>query len=95
MFSLPEWQIGIFTSVVFPSPYFLSGLALDDLHHARKILAGWRHDYDHVRPHSALDGQSPIQALQTKTDKPLWGHAPIRVANDQTIDQNLTKGLYG
>ena len=73
----------------------LNEILFEDLHHVRKILEDWRHDYNHVRPHSALNGQSPIQALQNKIDKPLWGHAPIRVANDQTIVQNLTKGLYG
>ncbi len=73
----------------------LNETLFEDLHQVRRILADWRHDYNHVRPHSALGGRSPIQALQTKTDKPLWGHAPIRVANDQIIDQNLTKGLYG
>ncbi len=73
----------------------LNETLFEDLHHVRKILADWRDDYNHVRPHSALDGQSPIQALQNKNDQPLWGHAPIMVANDQIIDKNLTKGLYG
>jgi putative transposase len=26
---------------------------------ARAMLARWRHDYNHVRPHSALDGRPP------------------------------------
>ena len=34
----------------------------DDLPHARRLLALWRHDYNHVRPHSSLGGLTPIQA---------------------------------
>lgn len=34
----------------------------DSLADARKRLALWRHDYNHVRPHSALGGQTPASA---------------------------------
>ena len=34
----------------------------DSLGAARKALAIWRHDYNHVRPHSALGGISPAAA---------------------------------
>ncbi len=43
----------------------LNETLFENLHHMRKILADWRDDYNHVRPRSALGGQSPIQALQT------------------------------
>ena len=66
-----------------------------DLLHASLVLAELRDDYNYVRPHSALNVQSPVQAIQNKTAKPLWGHAPIRVANDQTTNQSCKKGLYG
>lgn len=33
------------------------------LRHAQELIASWRHDYNHVRPHSALGGQSPAGAL--------------------------------
>ena len=31
----------------------------DSLAHARRILAHWRHDYNHIRPHSSLGGLAP------------------------------------
>ena len=73
----------------------LNETLFSDLPHARQVLATWRDDYNHVRPHSALNGQSPMQAIRNKNAKPLWGHAPIRVANNQITDQNYKKGLYG
>ena len=37
----------------------LNETAFDSLTHARKTLALWRHDYNHVRPHSAHGGATP------------------------------------
>ena len=34
----------------------------DSLAHARRVLARWRHDYNHERPHSSLGGLTPAQA---------------------------------
>lgn len=34
----------------------------DDPAHARRLLALWRHDHDHLRPHSSPGGLTPIQA---------------------------------
>ena len=31
----------------------------DSLAHARQVLARWRHDYNHHRPHSSLGGLTP------------------------------------
>ena len=36
----------------------------DSLAHARSVLARWQRDYNHVRPHSSLDGLTPAQARQ-------------------------------
>jgi len=72
----------------------LNETLFEDLHHVRDVLANWRHDYNHVRPHSSLNGQSPVQALQNKETKSLKGHAPLMIANDQTLNQNSIKGLY-
>ena len=63
------------------------------LSHVREVLEEWRHDYNHIRPHSSLNGLSPIDALKEQ-NKPLWGHAPTRVANNQNTNHKLTKGLY-
>lgn len=49
----------------------LNETLFEDLHHVRDVLAAWRHDYNHVRLHSSLNGQSPVQALQNKSEKPL------------------------
>ena len=35
---------------------------LDSLAHVRRVLARWRHDYNHERPHSSLGGLTPAQA---------------------------------
>jgi putative transposase len=40
----------------------LNETAFESLAHARKILALWRHDYNHVRPHSAHHGAAPASA---------------------------------
>ena len=40
----------------------LNETAFDNLAHARRILALWRHDYNHVRPHGAHGGRTPAEA---------------------------------
>lgn len=54
----------------------------DDLVHARRLLALWRHDYNHVRPHSPLGGQTPVQARkdaeQAGEAETLASHPPTR-----------------
>jgi putative transposase len=40
----------------------LNETAFESLSHARRVLALWRHDYNHVRPHSALGGATPAEA---------------------------------
>jgi len=69
----------------------LNETLFEDLHHVRHILADWKHDYNHIRPHSSLNGQSPIQALANKNEKSLYGHAHIMIANEQTLTHKLTK----
>lgn len=31
------------------------------LRHARVLIAAWRHDYNHNRPHTSLDRLTPIE----------------------------------
>ncbi len=38
------------------------------LFHARCVLAAWKEDYNTVRPHSALDYQTPMQWAQSQTE---------------------------
>lgn len=40
----------------------LNETVFETLDHARRTLALWRHDYNHVRPHSALGGATPAAA---------------------------------
>ena len=44
------------------------------LRHARQLIAAWRDDYNHHRPHTSLDGFSPRQFLN-------------RSANNQTLNR--------
>lgn len=37
----------------------LNETVFDSLEHVRRVLALWRYDYNHVRPHSALGGAPP------------------------------------
>ena len=41
---------------------FLNEQVFDNLGHARRLLASWRHDYNHVPPHSADGGLPPAAA---------------------------------
>jgi putative transposase len=43
---------------------------------ARRMLARWRHDYNHVRPHSALGGHPPA-ALGNRSSGPTKGMAAL------------------
>ena len=42
------------------------------LAHARFVLDTWRHDYNHVRPHSKLDGKTPAEIAGQRA----WGSCP-------------------
>lgn len=39
----------------------------DSLRHARHIIAAWRDDYNHNRPHSSLDGLTPREYVNRST----------------------------
>ena len=43
---------------------FLNEQVFDNLSHARRLLAAWRQDYNHVRPHSAHGGLPPATARE-------------------------------
>lgn len=46
-----------------------------NLSHAQHILEEWRQDYNHVRPHTALKGQTPNQInLIAKYNSPTYSH---------------------
>ena len=64
----------------------LNEILFEDLHHVRRILADWRHDYNHVRPHSSLNGLSPYMALNKERNK--------AIANQQELNKNIKPRLY-
>ena len=64
----------------------LNEILFEDLHHVRRILADWRHDYNHIRPHSSLNGLSPYMALNKERNK--------AIANQQELDLNIKPRLY-
>ena len=49
------------------------------LSHAQTVLAAWREDDNHVRPHSGLAGATPAEVAAAATQAGL-GHAPARLA---------------
>jgi putative transposase len=55
----------------------------DSLAHARKVLARWRHDYNHHRPHSSLGGLSPAARRSLELSE---GSAPGALANLKTMN---------
>ena len=59
------------------------------LAHARFVLMAWRHDYNHVRPHSKLGGQTPAEIAGQWS----WGHAPRTIAIP-SINHHEGAGLY-
>lgn len=55
----------------------------DSLSHARKILARWRHDYNHHRPHSSLGGLTPAARRSLEL---VESNAPDTLASNQNIN---------
>jgi putative transposase len=53
------------------------------LAHVRQALGRWRHDYNNLRPHSALGGITPATARRTL--EPLDGSAPGGPAKPQPM----------
>jgi putative transposase len=46
------------------------------LAHARAVLAAWRHDYNHHRPHSSLGNMTPVEMAAKSVGKQGWGFTP-------------------
>ncbi|MFN3314854.1 MAG: IS3 family transposase [Hyphomonas sp.] len=54
----------------------------DSLAHARRVLARWRHDYNHHRPHSSLGGLTPAARRSLELAR---GIAPGALATPTTM----------
>ncbi len=59
------------------------------LSHARAVLAAWKFDYNHHRPHSAHGGATPVEFAE-KADR---GHAPYRLEHNARTGQHFETGL--
>lgn len=56
----------------------------DSLEDARRKLALWRYDYNHVRPYSSLGNQAPAEARRTLEQ--FEGSAPDALAQTSNED---------
>ena len=63
---------------LLPKAECLNEELFDSLPDARKKLARWRYDYNHVRPHSALGSLPPAQARRAL--ELVEGSAPCALA---------------
>lgn len=59
------------------------------LSHARSVLAAWKHDYNHRRPHSAHGGATPVEFAEQAD----MGHDPYRLEQSARSGQCLATGL--
>ena len=64
--------------------------AFESLAHAKRVLSRWRHDYNNIRPHSALGGKTPASARRSL--ELFDGSAPGALANTSDMSY-LTAGL--
>jgi putative transposase len=64
--------------------------AFESLAHARRVLSRWRYDYNNIRPHSALGGNTPASARWSL--ELVGGSAPGALANASDMSY-LNPGL--
>ena len=75
---------------LLPKTECLNEEIFDSLADARRKLALWRYDYNHVRPHSSLGNQTPTEARRAL--ELLDGTALGALARPETDDYQ-TQGL--
>ncbi len=61
---------------------------------ARSVLAAWRHDYNHHRPHSSLGNMTPAEMAAGSAGQPCPGLAPDMVAITPTHGHQHGHRLY-
>ena len=81
----------ILTSSAAPEHSLALGVQLqsDNLPHTKAVLAAWKHDYNHHRPHSAHGGATPVEFAE-KAD---IGHALYRLEQTARNGQCFETGL--
>ena len=68
-----------------------------NLAEARELIASWRLDYNHVRPHSSLGALTPIEFAQQQGDRPLepvTGSAAVPLLNRPPHPGHYFNRLY-
>ena len=61
---------------------------------ARSVLAAWRHDYNHHRPHSSLGNKTPAEMAALASGQPGWELTPSPVAITPTHGHQQGRRLY-
>ena len=61
---------------------------------ARSVLAAWRHDYNHHRPHSSLGNMTPAEMAAKSVGKPGWGLTPNPVVITPKLGHQSGHRLY-
>ena len=64
------------------------------LGHARAVLADWKEDYNHVRPHSALGDATPAEMAAKARKQCEAGRAPPHIAITAQTGHLLNGGLH-
>tara|TARA_A100001037_G_C15059543_1_gene594084 strand:- start:40 stop:555 length:516 start_codon:yes stop_codon:yes gene_type:complete len=68
----------------------LNETLFSSLSHARAVLAAWKLDHDHHRPHSAHGGFTPLEF----SGKAHVGYAPYGLEQTARKEQHFETGLY-
>ncbi|MGE5506156.1 MAG: IS3 family transposase, partial [Actinomycetota bacterium] len=72
----------------------LNDTLFGSLAQARAVLAAWRQDYNHVRPHSGLGGATPAEAASRAAKQAGPGHAPGLLAITARFGHQNQTRLY-
>lgn len=72
----------------------LNETLFSSLAHARHVLADWRDDYNHARPHSSLGGLTPAEAAAKAATQAGLGHAPALLAITARFGHQNHTGLH-
>jgi putative transposase len=71
----------------------LNEILFTSVRHARIELAIWKQDYNHVRPHSSLKGQTPDEVRAQWKSQQAEGDPPLLVASPAQIGHQMNQGL--
>lgn len=63
----------------------------DSLDDARRKLALWRYDYNHVRPHSSLENQTPAEARRALEQFEGSAHDALAQTDDEEYENHTRK----